>query len=107
MWTIEYHSDRVAQDVLKLPSGQLARYIHFAELMAEFGPNLGMPHTRAMGDGLYEIRIKAVEGIARVFYCTLVEKRIVVLHSFIKKTQNTPTRELETARRRMREVKHK
>ena len=71
-----------------------------------FGPDLGMPHTRAMGEGLFELRLKAAEGIARVFYCTMVGKKTVVLHQFIKKTDKTPHREIETARRRMREVKN-
>ena len=71
-----------------------------------FGPDLGMPHTRAMGECLFELRLKAEEGIARVFYCTMVGKKIVMLHQFIKKTDKTPPRELETARRRMREVKN-
>jgi len=35
-------------------------------------PNLGMPHIRVMGDGHYEKRVKAEEGIGRAFYCTLV-----------------------------------
>ena len=45
--------------------------------MEIYGPDLGMPRTRAMGDGLFELRIKSIEGIARVFYCTLVDRRIV------------------------------
>lgn len=57
-----------------------------------------------MGRGLFELRPRGREGIARVFYCTRVGRRIVVLHSFIKKTQETPKRELEIARRRQREV---
>ena len=69
-----------------------------------FGPDLGMPHTRAMGGGLFELRIKAAEGIARVFYCTVVDRRIVILHQFVKKTDKTPPKELEIARRRMKEV---
>ena len=72
--------------------------------MEEFGPDLGMPHTRAMGGGLFELRIKAAEGIARVFYCTVVDRRIVFLHQFVKKTERTPPKELEIARRRMKEV---
>lgn len=44
------------------------------------------------------------EGIARVFYCTKVGKKIIILHSFIKKTNDTPKRELDIARRRQREV---
>lgn len=72
--------------------------------MELFGPDLGMPHTRAMGGGLFELRIKAAKGIARVFYCTVVDRRIVVLHQFVKKSDKTPHKELEIARRRMKEV---
>lgn len=64
-----------------------------------------MPHTRAMGDGLFELRLKAAEGIARVFYCTLVGRRVVMLHQFIKKSEKTPLNELKIARNRMKEVK--
>jgi len=64
-----------------------------------------MPHTRAMGEGLFELRLKASEGIARVFYCTLIGKKIVMLHQFIKKSERTPPKELTKARRRMKEVK--
>ena len=69
------------------------------------GPDLGMPHTRAMGEGLFELRLKAAEGIARVFYCTLVGRKIVILHQFTKKSEKTPRKELEIAKRRMKEVK--
>jgi len=58
-----------------------------------------------MGDGLFELRLKAAEGIARVFYCTLIGRRIVMLHQFIKKSEKTPRKELEIAKRRMKEVK--
>jgi phage-related protein len=57
-----------------------------------------------MGGGLFELRIKAAEGIARVFYCTVVHRRIVILHQFVKKSEKTPPKELEIARRRMKEV---
>ncbi len=59
-----------------------------------------------MGDGLFELRLKGAEGIARVFYCTLIGKRIVMLHSFVKKSDRTPQRELEVARHRLKEMKH-
>jgi phage-related protein len=70
------------------------------------GPHLGPPHTDAFGDGLFELRLTGQEGIARVFFCALVGKRLVMLHSFIKKSQKTPPREIEIARKRMKEVKH-
>jgi phage-related protein len=78
-----------------MPPGFLARYLRYSERMEVYGPDLCMPHTRAMHDGLFELRLKAVEGIMRVFYCTLVGKRIVILHQFTKKTPRTPHRELE------------
>ena len=52
------------------------------------------------------LNLKAAEGIARVLYCTVVNRKIVVLHSFVKKTDKTPPRELEVARRRMKENHH-
>ena len=74
--------------------------------MTAVGANLGPPHTDSSGDGLFELRLKGAEGIARVFFCALIGRRIMMLHSFIKKTQKTPQRELEVARKRVKEVKH-
>ena len=53
--------------------------------MIVLGPNLGEPHTKAFGDGLLDLRLKGADGIARVFFCTRVGRRIVMLHSFVKK----------------------
>ena len=71
----------------------------------EHGPNLGLPYTDAFGSGLFELRLKGAEGIARVFFCMMVEQEIVMLHSFIKKTQKTPEKELKLAKQRMKELK--
>ena len=103
-WTIEYFSEAVRLEIVALPVGIRASYVRLAEMLEEFGLDLRMPHSRAMGGGLFELRPKGREGIARVFYCTQVGKRIIVLHSFIKKTNETPKRELEIARKRQREV---
>lgn len=75
-------------------------------LMENHGANLRMPHSRAMGNGLFELRCKGQEGIGRVFYCTLVGREIVVLHSFIKKSQETPDIEMKVARKRLKEVRN-
>ena len=87
-----------------MPVGLLARFVRYAERFEIFGPDLGMPHTRAMGRGLFELRLRASEGISRVFYGVVSGQRIVMLHVFIKKTQKTPVRELEIARKRMKEL---
>ena len=106
IWTVTFYNQRVEDEVLTLPAGILARFLRYAERMEGYGPDLGMPHTRAMGEGIFELRIKAAEGIARVFYCTVVGRRVVFLHQFVKKTDKTPPRELDVARRRMKEVTH-
>ncbi|MBD3421836.1 MAG: type II toxin-antitoxin system RelE/ParE family toxin [Chitinivibrionales bacterium] len=103
-WTIEYYNGKVSRAILRMPSGLLARYVHVTDVMMQFGPNLGMPHTRRVGEKLFEIRLKSREGICRVFYCIKVGRKIVMLHQFIKKSQKTPTKELDTARKRLREV---
>ena len=74
--------------------------------MMALGPNLGEPHTKAFGEGLFELRLNGAEGIARVFFCTLIGKRIVMLHSFIKKSDRTPKRELAVAESRLKEIKY-
>lgn len=104
-WAITYYSESVQQEILNMPAGFLGRYLRYTDRMEIYGPDLGMPHTRAMAEGLFELRLKSGEGIARVFYCTLIGKKIVILHQFIKKTEKTPLKELEKARRRMKEVK--
>jgi phage-related protein len=91
---------------LDLPDTLAARYVVLTRRMVALGPNLGGPHTKAMKNGLFELRLKGAEGIARVFYCTQVGRRIVMLHSFVKKSGRTPVRELNMAMNRLIEVKH-
>lgn len=90
---------------MNLPVTLQARYIGLTDRMMEHGPNLGLPHTDAFGGGLFELRLKGAEGIARVFFCLAVKQKIVMLHSFIKKTQKTPDKELKLAKQRMKEFK--
>ena len=54
--------------------------------------------------GCSNCALKARKDIARVFYCTKIGKRIVMLHLFVKKSQKTPRRELKLALKRMDEV---
>ena len=90
---------------MELPDTLAARYIVLTRRMIALGPNMGEPHTKAFGDGLFELRLKGAEGIARAFFCTLVGRRIVMLHGFIKKSERTPSREREVAETRMKEIK--
>lgn len=104
-WTIEFPYEDVEQFVMDLPPGLRARYVILSDTLLEFGSDLGMPHTRAMSNGLFELRVKGKEGIARVFYCTLINQRIVMLHGFVKKSQKNPNKELRIAKKRLSEIK--
>jgi phage-related protein len=60
--------------------------------------------TPDLGDGLFEIRAKGSEGIGRAFFCCLIDRKVVILHGFIKKTPATPIKELKLARKRLKEI---
>ena len=104
MWEISYYNARIQGAIEEWPVGIYAVYLRLVGLIRENGANLRMPHSRAMGKGLFEIRCKGSEGIGRAFYCTMVGKKIIILHAFIKKTEKTPDNELEIARKRQKEI---
>ena len=47
IWTITYYNDSVQEEILAMPSGFLGRYLRYTDRMEVYGPDLGMPHTRA------------------------------------------------------------
>ena len=86
------------------PAALYADFLRLISLMEEHGADLRLPHSRAMGEGIFELRCKGKDGAGRAFYCTMIGRRIIILHSFIKKTQQTPDLELKIARRRLKEI---
>ena len=105
-YEIKYFHPRILSEIESWAVDVLADYARLVELLAEHGPNLRLPHSRAMGDGLFELRPRGKSGIGRALYCFLAGRRIVVVHAFIKKTPQTPDRDLKLARKRMKELQH-
>jgi len=107
-WSVRFLNERVKSETLSFPPSILANFLRIAEMIETLGPNLGRPHTESMGDGLFEIRAKGREGIGRSIFCyALKESReIVILHSFVKKSQKTPKKELNVAKERYKELKN-
>ena len=103
---VSYFHERVLSEVQSWPLDVLADYARLIELLTEHGPSLRMPHSRAFGDGLFEVRPRGRSGIGRAFYCFLLGKRVVVLHAFIKKTQQTNPADIELANKRFKEWQH-
>ena len=102
-WKVSFYNKKVSEATLAFPKGILANFLHIVEMIEQFGPSLGMPYTKALGKSLYEIRAKGKEGIGRSFFCTIKGNEVVILHSFIKKTNKTPKKDLDIARKRMKE----
>jgi len=105
-WNIKYFNENIENQILDLPVGLLARYLKLTDLMLTHGSNLGLPHTKSLSNGLFELRLKSKEGIGRVFYCTKVGKNIIMLHVFIKKSQKIPKKEIDIALKRLKEVEN-
>lgn len=106
LFSVEYFHPKVLAEIEAWPVDILADYARLIELLMEHGPNLRLPHSRSMGEGLFELRPRGRSGIGRAMYCFLVGKRVVVVHAFVKKTQQTPDQDLKLARQRAKELRN-
>ena len=70
-WTVTFYNEKVETRTLELPAGILANLLHILDLVEEFGPALGRPHSAPLGKGLFEIGAKGPEGIGRSLFCTI------------------------------------
>jgi phage-related protein len=105
-WELIISSKAAEQEILALTPDLQARFIRISELLIKLGPNnVGMPHIKPLENKMWEMRLKGKVNIARSIYFIATERKIVVLHTFIKKTQKAPNKALNIAKQRMREVK--
>ena len=63
------------------------------------------PYVKHLDGKLWEMRLKGKDGIARSIYVTASGRRVVILRTFVKKTEKTPQRELKIAQDRAKDVK--
>lgn len=77
-----------------------AKVARLIDLLQKYGPNLGMPHSKIITSGLYELRIRGKIEV-RIFY-TFKDKFVYFLHAFKKHSQKTPDKEIETANQRLK-----
>ncbi len=103
-WTVETVSAADAE-MAALPVALRARLLRLLETVENVGLEaLRAPHVRHLDGKLWELRVRAEDGIARGIYVTAAGRRVVVLHVFAKKSRKTPRHALATARERMRQV---
>lgn len=96
----------VEAELLALPKDMQARFLRISELLQSFGPqHVGVPHVRPLGEKLWEMRFAGLAGIGRAIYAAASGQRLVIPHAFAKKTQKTPRRAIDLARKRSREIR--
>lgn len=75
-YVIEYFHARVKAEIENWPAGILAEFARIVELLSEFGPNLRMPHSRAMGDGIFELPRVGKKALAMLFIALLLNNAL-------------------------------
>jgi phage-related protein len=104
-WEIVVVNKVAEQEILELTADIKARFLRISDLLIKLGPNnVSMPHIKPLEDKLWEMRLNGKNNIARSIYFLAHKKRIIILHTFIKKTQKTPRKALDIAKQRMKEV---
>lgn len=86
--------------ITKLEKHTIAKTLRTIDLLERFGFELTFPHTKKIDKNLHELRIRSDQEV-RIFY-TFKNNAIVLLHGFVKKTQRTPSREIEQARQELK-----
>ena len=105
-WTVETLNAVVDAEVDALPGDMRSRLARLSSIIEEVGFQ-GLPRNavKHLEGRLWELRITGRDGISRVIYVTALVRRVVIVRVFVKKTQKTPSRELELARQRAKEVR--
>ena len=104
MFTVDYYQlpsgeKPVKQFIDSLDTSMRAKALGSIDVLAEFGNTLREPYSKAMGKGLYELRIRFAGDITRIFYFFVVNNKIILTNGFTKKTQKTPSGEITLARK--------
>ncbi|SFM31036.1 type II toxin-antitoxin system RelE/ParE family toxin [Pelosinus propionicus] len=111
-WEIELYTkanneNPVLDFIESLPAKHRAKVYREIDLLEEFGIDLDYPHTcdlkGSKNKGLWELRIKFSSNISRIFYFLPEGNKFVLIHGFVKKSNETPEREIEIARRRKKD----
>lgn len=104
MYTIEFYATeggkKPAKDfIFTLDAKMQAKMLRNLDLLETNGPALRRPYSEALEDGIFELRAKESSNITRIFYFFYFGKKAILTNGFVKKTQKTPKRELELAKK--------
>ena len=106
MWTVGFSSDVALAEIKALPKDLQSKFERIAAMIQAHGlEKMREPYVKHLDGKLWEMRLIGRDGIARSLYVTASGRRVVVLRTFIKKTERTPRREIEIALERAKDVK--
>ena len=96
---IEIYNDSFNEFIQSLEKDTIAKTIRVIELLEKFGNSLGIPHSKMVLKGIFELRIHGDQNI-RIFYA-FSKNKAILLHGFIKKTPKIPKKEIGIAIKRL------
>lgn len=94
-----FFNPKIHDYLLSLQESSSTKAFKLIRLLQTFGNHLGMPYSKQISNNLFELRARGQQEI-RIFYC-FHENQAVIIHAFIKKSQKTPQKEIETALERI------
>ncbi|WP_426578397.1 type II toxin-antitoxin system RelE/ParE family toxin [Xenorhabdus stockiae] len=105
MFEMKFH-DAFREELRSLPDSLELRMVALIKRLREDPTSLREPHSKPIEGykGLFELRAKAKDGIARSFFCYAAGKKIYLLRCFVKKTNAIPLKELRIAVARRKEM---
>lgn len=105
-WTVGFFSDAALAEVRALPQDMRTKFERIVNMIEAHGlERMREPYVKHVEGKLWEMRLIGSDGIARSLYVTAWGRRVVVLRTFVKKTQKAPRREIELALERAKDVK--
>ena len=105
-WTVQFVSEVALAEIKALPRDLQAKLTRVIDLIEANGlAALPASYVKHLEDKLWEIRLQGKTNIARSIYVTASGRRVMILRTFVKKTQKTPRREIDLAHERARNVK--
>lgn len=76
-----------------------AKVFRVIDMLEANGIYLREPYSKCLDDGIFELRAQVGSDISRVLYFFMVGKKVVLTHGFVKKTQKTPSSEIDRAKK--------
>jgi len=105
-WTVNFVNAAAEAEVTALPLDMRAHFARLTEVFRNHGLTaMREPYAKHLSGKLWELRLKGRDGIARSIYVTASGQRVIVLRTFVKKTEKTPAHELKLATARMKEIR--